>query len=95
MYSPIARSVVVLRRGNRTIINLLGNVFIHNAARLRLSRQMAEPYKEQMKGVLCFQVSRLGHIYYAMLLKFSVIQSFLKDWNHLYKHSWNASYKWV
>ena len=38
MYSPIARSVV-LRRRNRTIIDLLGNVFIHNAARSRVSRK--------------------------------------------------------
>ena len=47
MYSPIARSVV-LRWKNWTIIELLGNVFIHNAARLRLSPQMAKPCKEQI-----------------------------------------------
>ena len=45
MYSPITRSVV-LRRRNWTIIDLLGNVFIHNAARsrlrARLSPQMAK-----------------------------------------------------
>ena len=46
MYSPFARSVV-LRRRNRTIIDLLGNVFIHKAARSRLSPQMVEPCKEQ------------------------------------------------
>ena len=48
MYSPNAMSVV-LRRRNQTIINLLGNVFIHNAARSRLSPQMLEPYKDRMQ----------------------------------------------
>ena len=47
MYSPIARSVV-LRRRNRTIINLFGNIFFHNAARSKLSPQMAEPCKEHI-----------------------------------------------
>ena len=47
MYSSIARSVV-LRRRNRTIIDLLGKVFIHNAARSRLSLQMAKPCKERL-----------------------------------------------
>ena len=41
MNSPIARSVVLKRR-NLTTFKLLGNVFIHIAARLRLSPQMAE-----------------------------------------------------
>ena len=44
MYSPVARSVV-LRRRNRTIIDLLDNVFIHNAAKSKLYPQMAEPCK--------------------------------------------------
>ena len=47
MYLPIARSVV-LRRRNWTIIDLLGNVFIHNAARSRLSPQMVKPCKERI-----------------------------------------------
>ena len=47
MYSPIARSVV-LRRRNQTKIDLLGNIFIHNAATSRLSLQMVEPRKEQI-----------------------------------------------
>ena len=49
MYSPIARSVV-LRRRNQTIIDLLGKVFIHNAARSKLSLQMAKPCKERIIG---------------------------------------------
>ena len=49
-YSPIARSVV-LRWRNQTIIDLLGNVFIHNAARSRLSPQMAKPCKERIMYV--------------------------------------------
>ena len=49
LYSPIARSVV-LRRRNQTIIDLFGNVFIHNAARSRLSLQMAKPCKERIIG---------------------------------------------
>ena len=44
MYSPIARSVVLKR--NWTIVELLGNVFIHIAGRSRLSLQMEEPCKE-------------------------------------------------
>ena len=52
MYSPIARSVV-LRRRNRIIIDLLYNVFIHNAARSRLSPQMAEPCKERIPVWFC------------------------------------------
>ena len=40
-YSPIVRSVVLKRR-NRTTLKLLGNVFIHIAARSRLSLQMVE-----------------------------------------------------
>ena len=47
MYSPIVRSVFFKRR-NRTIVDLLGNVFIHNAARLRLSSQIVEPRKERI-----------------------------------------------
>ena len=47
IYSLIARSVV-LRRRNWTIIDLLGNVFIHNPARSRLSPQMAELCKERI-----------------------------------------------
>ena len=47
IHSPTARSVV-LRRRNRTIIDLIGNVFIHNGARSRLSPQMAEPCKERI-----------------------------------------------
>ena len=47
MCSPIARSVVLKRR-NRTTLELLGNVFIHIAARSRLSPQMAEPCKERI-----------------------------------------------
>ena len=54
MYSSIARSVV-LKRGNRTTIELLGIVFIHIAAGSKLSPEMAEPYKEQMMyNDLCF-----------------------------------------
>ena len=47
MYSPTARSEV-LRRRNRTIIDMLGNVFIQNGARLRLSLQMAKPCKKRI-----------------------------------------------
>ena len=47
MYSPIARSVVFKRR-NWTTLELLGNFFIHIAARARLSPQMAEPCKERI-----------------------------------------------
>ena len=50
MSSPNARSVV-LRRRNQTIIDLLGNVFIHNAARPRLSPQMAKPCKERINSL--------------------------------------------
>ena len=50
MYSPIERSVV-LRKRNRTIIDLLGNVFIHNAARSRLSPQIAKLCKDQIVGI--------------------------------------------
>ena len=69
MYLPTARSVV-LRRRNQTIIDLLGNVFIHNAARSNLSPQMAKPCKERFFlcplvfagnmfcTSLCFQNSR-------------------------------------
>ena len=46
MYSPIARSAVLRR--NQTIADLLGNVFIHIAARSWLSLQKAEPCKEQI-----------------------------------------------
>ena len=52
MYSPTAKSVV-LRRRNRTINNHLGNVFIHNAARLRLSPQTAA-CKEQISEIGTF-----------------------------------------
>ena len=45
MYSPIARSVV-LKRKDWTTLERLGNVFIHIAARSRLSLQMAEPREE-------------------------------------------------
>ena len=45
MYSPIARSVV-FRRRHRTIVELLGVIFIHIAARSRLSPQMVEPCKK-------------------------------------------------
>ena len=47
MYLPIARSVILKRR-NQTTIDLLGNVFIHNAARSRLSPQMAKLCKERI-----------------------------------------------
>ena len=46
MYSNIARSVVLRR--NRTIIELLDNIFIHIADRSRLSAQMVEPCKERI-----------------------------------------------
>ena len=44
MYSPIVRSVLLKRR-NQTILKLLGNVFIHIAARSKLFPQMAGPYE--------------------------------------------------
>ena len=47
MYSPTTRSLV-LKRTNRTIVELLGNIFIHIAARSRLSLQMAESCKERI-----------------------------------------------
>ena len=50
MYSPIARSVVLKR--NRTIIDHLGIVFIHNAARSRLSPQITKPCKERIQITL-------------------------------------------
>ena len=40
---------MILRRRNRTIIDLLGNIFIHNAARSRLSPQRVELCKEQIE----------------------------------------------
>ena len=46
MYLPIARSVL-LRRRNRTMVGLLGNVLIYTGARSRISPQMVEPCKEQ------------------------------------------------
>ena len=47
MYSPIARSVVLKRR-NQTTLEMLGNIFNHISARLRLSPQMVEPCKERI-----------------------------------------------
>ena len=46
MYSPIAMSVVLKRR-TQTTLKLLGNVFIHIAARSRLSLKMVQPCKER------------------------------------------------
>ena len=47
MYSPIARSVV-LRRRNWTILELLGNAFIHIAARSRLPLQWRNRAKSEL-----------------------------------------------
>ena len=46
-----------MRRRNRTVIDLLGNLFIYNAARSRLSPQMAELCKER---TVCHDQGNLG-----------------------------------
>ena len=56
MYAPIARSGVLGRR-NWTTINLLGNISIHNAARSRLSSQMAELCKDWICQTICLKTA--------------------------------------
>ena len=47
-HSLVLNSVQARQKRTRTIIDLLGNIFIHNAARSRLSPQMAELCKERI-----------------------------------------------
>ena len=70
MYSSIARSVVLKRR-NRTTLELLGNILIHITAGSRLSPQMVEPCKEWIPvakevNFLILKDNRLKSFHYEM-----------------------------
>ena len=87
---------MILGRRNRTIIDLLGNVFIHYAARSRLSTKMAKACKERILNSLGFIIAIFTNCARGLHCSFSELHCAIVDGNRVYKpHISTDAYKGI